>query len=70
MFNITWFDKWNKSMSFECENGHESGSSCLFTCPEPYRVNGTDQVTCSDGQWDLSPPSCCMGESYTMTHRR
>ena len=52
----------SKSMTIECENDEfESGSSCAFSCPEPFRVNGTETITCNAGRWDFIAPSCCMG---------
>ena len=52
----------SKSMTIECDdNDYESGSSCAFSCPAPYRVNGTDSITCNAGKWDAIAPSCCMG---------
>ena len=49
-------------MTIECDdNDYESGSSCAFSCPAPYRVNGTDSITCNAGKWDAIAPSCCMG---------
>ena len=59
----------SKSMTIECDdNDYESGSSCAFSCPAPFRVNGTDSITCNAGKWDAIAPSCCMGmwiyESY------
>ena len=58
---IHFFDKF-KSMTIDCDdNDYESGSSCSFSCPAPYRVNGTDSITCNAGKWDAIAPSCCMG---------
>ena len=49
-------------MTIECDdNDYESGSSCAFSCPAPFRVNGTDSITCNAGKWDAIAPSCCMG---------
>lgn len=51
-----------KSMTVECDdNDYESGSSCKFECPAPFRVNGTDSITCNAGEWNDIAPSCCMG---------
>ena len=54
-------------MSYSCSGtqSHESGSQCSFSCPEPFRLNGTDQTTCDDGTWSDPAPFCCMGKLKT-----
>ena len=51
-------------MSYECDQKYESGSQCSFSCPEPLRLNGTDQTTCNDGAWSEIAPFCCMGKFF------
>lgn len=49
-----------QKMELECDADRKDGSTCVFSCPEPLRLNGTDSSTCSMGHWDVPPPSCCI----------
>jgi len=54
------YTKKPQKLEWECDADRKDGSKCNFSCPEPLRLNGTDESTCHSGEWSIAPPSCCI----------
>lgn len=40
----------------------QDGDYAIYSCPVRYTGSGTNQVTCTDGEWDAHTPFKCHGE--------